>query len=155
MKWKIPPKIKIYEALGCLADNRIKEEKNEIRIYSSSLNKFYIIKYSESENAIMTNDNGSYWKGYLGYPGITYLMKIGKIKYAEKFSQALKGIKWKDINQKFKNDFDKTIEYLHKSLVLQGINLKEFGEEIDNILKQIELLNLNLLGNKILPPKGY
>jgi len=95
MKWKTPPIIKIYEALGCIADERIIEENNEIHIYSSSKNKFYIIKYSEKENAIMSNDNGSYWKGYLGYPAIAYLMFIRKIKYQEKISKALKGINGK------------------------------------------------------------
>lgn len=155
MKWKIPEPIKIYEALGTLADDRIKKESNEIHCYSSSGNKFYTIKYSEPENAIMSNDNGSYYKGYLGYPAIAYLMKIGKIKYNDKFAQALKGIKWKDLNQKHKNDFDKTIEHINNSLLLQGINLKEFQAEIQNILTQIKNLNPNHLGQKTIPPKGY
>ena len=154
MKWQTPPIIKIYEALGCLADERI-EENGQIKVYSSSRNKFYIVQYSAKDRAIMTNDNGSYWKGYLGYPAIAYLMKIGQIKYDEKFSKALKGIKWKDLNQKFKNDFDKTIEHIRKGLLLQGINLKEFDEEINNILEQIKKLDLNLLGNKVKPPQGY
>jgi hypothetical protein len=155
MKWKIPEPIKIYEALGCLADNRIKNENNEIHCYSSSGNKFYTIKYSEQENAIISNDNGSYWKSYLGYPSIAYLMKINKIKYNNKFAQALKGIKWKDVNQQNKNDFDKTIKHVNNSLLLQGINLKRFKEEIQNILSQIENLNLNYLNKKMIPPKGY
>ncbi len=155
MKWKTPPIIKIYEALGCIADERIIEENNEIHIYSSSKNKFYIIKYSEKENAIMSNDNGSYWKGYLGYPAIAYLMFIRKIKYQEKISKALKGIKWKDINQRFKNDFSKTEKYIRSSLLLQGINLKELDTELDKIMKQIKKLNLNILGTKTKPPKGY
>ena len=155
MKWKIPPKIKIYEALGCIADNRIIEENNEIHIYSSSKNKFYTIQYSEKQNAIMSNDNGSYWKEYLGYPSIAYLMNIKKISYKEKFATALKGIKWKDINQKFNNNFSKTEEYIRNSLLLQGINLKEFDEELKKILGQIRNLNINFLGNKTKPPIGY
>jgi hypothetical protein len=155
MKWKIPPKIKIYEALGCLADRRIKKENNEIHIYSSSKNKFYTIQYSEKQNAIMSNDNGSYWIGYLGYPSIAYLMHIGKIKSSDKFLPSLKNIKWKDINQKFKNDFSKTEELIRNSIALQGINLKEIDEEINYILSQIKKLNLNLLGQKTKPPKGY
>ena len=155
MKWKIPPKIKIYEALGCISDKRIIEEDGEIHIYSSSKNKFYIVKYSESENSIMCNDNGSYYKNYLGYPSIAYLMYIGKIEYNEKYSRALKGIKWKDLNQKYNNDFKKTEKNIRNSLILQGINLKEFDEELDRVMNQIKKLNLNLLGNKIIPPEGY
>ena len=156
MKWLIPPKIKIYEALGCLGDERIKEENAEIHVYSSSGNKFYIVKYfAEGENSIMANDNGSYWKGYLGYPSIVYLMKIGKIKFDEKFAEALRGIKWKDINQKLKNDFEKTEELIRKELVLKGVNMKEFDEELGNIMEQIKKLDLNLLGGKIRSPSGY
>ena len=73
----------------------------------------------------MANDNGSYWKGYLGYPSIAYLMKIGKINFNKEFSNLLRGIKWKDINQKFKNDFEKTKELIRKDLVLKGVNLRE------------------------------
>ena len=155
MKWAIPPKIKIYEALGCLGDERIREENSKIHVYSSSGNKFYVVKYSENENAIVTNDNGSFWKGYLGYPAIAYLMKIGKITFDRKFASALRGIKWKDINQKFKNDFVKTEKLIRKDLVLKEINLREIDMEIENILEQIRKLDLNLLGEKIRPPGGY
>lgn len=103
----------------------------------------------------MANDNGSYWKGYLGYPAIAYLMKIEKITYNEKISKALKGIKWKDINQKFKNNFRKTTSHINKSLILQGISPKELEKELNNIINQIKKLNLNLLGKKTVPPKGY
>ncbi len=160
MRWKNPPKIKIYEALGVLADGRLREEENdrgekEWRVYSSSGNKFYLIKYDAKENAIMTNDNGSYWQGYLGYPAIAFLMSIGKIKFQQKFSRALKNIKWKDLNTEFKNNYDKTIEYCHKLLSEREYNLKEFLKEIENIEKQIRNLKIKKLNPKIKPPKGY
>jgi len=160
MHWKNPPKIKIYEALGALADGRLREEENERgekewRVYSSSGNKFYLIKYDAKKNAIMTNDNGSYWQGYLGYPAIAFLMSIGKIKFQQKFSRALKNIKWKDLNTEFKNNYDKTIEYCHKLLSEREYNLKEFLKEIENIEKQIRNLKIKKLNPKIKPPKGY
>lgn len=33
MKWKIPPKIKIYEALGCIADKRIEINGNDGKVF--------------------------------------------------------------------------------------------------------------------------
>jgi len=156
MKWQIPQKTKIYEALGTLADNRLEiTSPNSAKVFSSSGNKFYTITYSQIDNAIMSNDNGSYWKGYLGYPSIAYLMKIGKIKYNEKFSRLLKGIKWKDLNQKNKNDFEKTVQQVKNDLLLQGINIKELETQVDSIHNQIKSLDLNLLGQKTKPPKGY
>ncbi len=155
MKWKIPPKIKIYEALWTIADNRIELIDNEIRVYSSSRNKYYNIRYDEKENAIMANDNGSFWQWYLGYPSIAYLMYIGKISYDNKFAQALKGIDWKDINQKFKNNWEKTEELVNSIIEEKGLVLSEFLEEIDNIQKQIIDLDINKLGKRKKPPKWY
>ncbi len=155
MKWKVPHVSKVYEALGCLADNRLRIENGEVKVYSSSGNKFYNINYSEKENAIMCNDNNSYFNGSLGYPSIAYLMHIGKIKFNSKFSEALKGIKWKDLNQKFKNNFDLTIEHIKNGLLLKGMNLKELDAEINSVFDQIKKLDINLLGEKTKPPKGY
>lgn len=151
MKWKNPPVIKIYEALGSLADGRIEIDGNTAKVYSSSRNKFYVVNYDEG--AIMANDNGSYWQGYLGYPAIAYLLKAGVLPYKSEFRELLKGIAWKDINQKFKNDFDKTIDYIFSKLDPEKVaELKAYAEDLS---KSIEKLNLNLLGEKAKPPQGY
>jgi len=155
MKWKIPPKIKAYEALWTIPDNRIELVDDEIRIYSSSRNKYYNIRYNENENAIMANDNGSFWQWYLWYPAIAYLMYIWKISYDKKFAEALKWIAWKDINQKFKNNWEKTEEFVNEIISQKWLEVSEFLEEIENIMDQIEKLDLNLLWKKKKPPKGY
>ena len=153
MKWKKPPIPKIYEALGAIADGRIEIDGNVAKVFSSSGNKFYTITYDPDSASIMSNDNSSYWKGYLGYPAIAYLLKIGVLPYEDSLGQLMKGIHWKDLNQKFKNDFEKAIEHVFLSLdPTQRESLKNYAEKIDN---QIESLNLNLLGKKQLPPEGY
>lgn len=93
MNWKIPPIEKIPEAMGCIADNRIEISGNEAKVYSSSRGKYYSVKYSPEENAIMANDNGSYWIGYCGYPSIAFLMLKGVIKYHPKIAEAFKDVK--------------------------------------------------------------
>lgn len=89
MIWNLPPKFKFYEALGVLADNRLEiidnmgenlfEDSNSIieaKSYSSSRNKFYVIKYDQSQNLIMTNDNLTWYKDLLGYPAISLLCEL-------------------------------------------------------------------------------
>lgn len=45
MKWKLPPKIKVYEALGCVVDGRVElVGEHEARVYSSSRGKSYVVK---------------------------------------------------------------------------------------------------------------
>jgi hypothetical protein len=101
----------------------------------------------------MSNDNSSYWKGDLGYPSIAFLMKIGVLSYEENLGILLKGIPWKDISQKFKNDFDKALEYILSSKTAEEKSkLDHFAHKVD---AEIKNLDLGLLGNKILPPNGY
>ena len=154
MKWKIPPKIKIYEALGCIADKRIEINEKEAKVFSSSRGKFYSIKY-DGKNSIMCNDNGSYWAGYLGYPSIAFLMLKGRIKYDPTFTEALRDIKWKDVNVKFKNDYEKTEAYVLKITKERGSDTIKLKAEANNIFEQVKMLNMHFLGEKTLPPSGY
>jgi hypothetical protein len=153
MKWKMPPRIKIYEALGCIGDNRIEMSENSARIYSSSKNKAYAVNY-DGTDSIMSNDNGSYWQGYLGYPSIAFLMKKGIIEYDPRIADALKGIHWKDINDHFKGDYAKKEEFVLKIAEDQGI-LPEIVEiEIERIELQIRKQGLSIFGKKMRPPSG-
>lgn len=164
MKWKTPPKIKIYEALGCIADNRLEINGLEGKVYSSSKCKVYSITYDPKSKSIMCNDNGSYYIGYLGYPAIAYLMKIGELEFSKEYSNALKAIHWKNLNVKYdKNkgvgvpnyDFNLVINEVNLLLEKKGINLVKFKNYLKNVLKQIKSKNFNLLNDKKLPPEGY
>ncbi len=153
MKWKHPSRTKIYEALGAVADGRVILNGNEAKVYSSSKNKYYNVTFDPSSSRIMCNDNSSYWKGELGYPSIAYLMLIGKLSIDIKVAEILKDIPWKDINQKFKNNFDEALEYiLKKKSVSEREILKQIVEKIDG---EIRNMDLELLGEKVLPPSGY
>lgn len=153
MKWKHPPVIKIYEALGSVADKRVEVLGNSAKVYSSSGNKFYEVIFDPVKNAIMANDNGSYWKGYLGYPAIALLFMLEVLEYNPDMANLLKGIKWKDINQEFKDDFDKTLIFIEESMSTD--DKKMLSEYVERIEKQIGTLNLILLGEKTTPPEGY
>lgn len=153
MKWKVPPVIKIYEALGAIADGRIMIENDKAMVYSSSGNKSYEVVFSEDKNAIMANDNGSYWVGYLGYPSIAFLMQNGMLEFIPEYAEALKNIKWKEINTKNKNNFNLTQKEVDQILVEKDVILDEFYLYLVNIMKKIEELDINLLGRKIKPPK--
>jgi hypothetical protein len=101
----------------------------------------------------MTNDNGFFWNGYLGYPAIAFLLKKGILSYDEDTAKILENIKWKDINQKFKNDFDKTLDFILSLLTAtQKDMLTVLVQKID---KEIADLDLSLLGKKVKPPEGY
>lgn len=152
-KWKHPPVIKIYEALGAVSDKRLDISATSAKVYSSSGNKFYDVIYDPEKQEIMANDNGSYWKGYLGYPSIAYLMATGVLSYENSLGSLLRGVAWKDINQKFNNDFDKTLQSILSAKTEEEIrDLEDFTAKVDGEIKK---LRLRLLGKKVLPPSGY
>lgn len=153
--WKLPPLIKVYEALGSVADGRIKIEGSSAKVSSSSLGKVYTVKYDSSTRSIMCNDNGSYWQDYMGYPAIAYLLLSGIIPYSITQSELLKGIKWKDLNMKYKNDWDRTQNYCDNLVTERGGDIEAFKAEVGRIYKYLEGNIFLQLGPKIKPPKGY
>jgi hypothetical protein len=67
--WKSPPKAKVYEALSAVADGRVTLMGGEkAEVVSSDGTKTYHVEWSPDSNQITSNDNASYWQGYMGYP---------------------------------------------------------------------------------------
>lgn len=153
MKWKNPPLVKVYEALGTVADGRVEVSGNTGKVYSSSGNKYYDILYDPKKKQIMSNDNASYWQKYLGYPSIAFLMKTKVLSYDAKLGGLLKGVAWKDINQKFKNNFDKALESIISSKTEE--EKQELLDFCTKVYGEIIKLNLGMLGKRTLPPAGY
>jgi len=76
--WKMPPLIKVYEALGAVADSRVRIlGERHAAVVSSEGDKTYAVEIAERE--VSANDNASYWQGYLGYPGIAVMITRGLI----------------------------------------------------------------------------
>ncbi len=155
MKWKTPPTIKIYEALGAISDGRVEVEGNVAKVYSSSRGKYYDVTYDPVAGAIMANDNGSYWKGYLGYPSIALLMLKQVLPYDLSVAMLLKDIPWKDINQKHKNNFDKTLSYVLGAVLHRGGNVQDLERYVEDIKQRVQALELSHLGPRAQPPEGY
>ncbi|MBU5678604.1 MAG: hypothetical protein QXJ96_01030 [Candidatus Aenigmatarchaeota archaeon] len=136
--WKIPPKVKIYEALGCIADNHVEfiSEKEAI-VTSSEGNRKYHVSFDLENNFINSDDNGSKFKGYLGYPSIAVLMLKGILPFDKRISDALKGIKWKRLNDKFK-DYNKTIEEALRIAKERGVDEKEIENFVSQVMYEIK-----------------
>lgn len=159
--WKTPPIIKVYEAIGSLADERLEVEETDAsgvihaKVWSSSGNKFYEVHYDPSGKAIMTNDNGSFWQGYLGYPALCLLMHLGEITFDNTLLEALKTIAWKDINQRYKNNFAKTEDEVLAIVEERGFSQSKTKLLVNECYQQVQSLRLTYLGKRLRPPKGY
>jgi len=142
----LPPKIKIYEALGAVADGRVEIDgifAYEGRCHSASVpGRTYTISYIPDTNIITSNDNGSLHGGYLGYPAIAFLLKIGKLNYHPEFLPYLKGIDWKGIKQKVNKNHEETLRVLLGVLFQQGVDIDVLVQEVNQIFQQLSVLAL-------------
>lgn len=156
MYWKHPPLNKVYEALGAIGDKRITLDGNKAKVYSSSGNKYYDVEYKADTQEITSNDNASYWAGYLGYPAIALLLAKGIIKYEPILAKYLSDFAWKDINQSFGNNLPKTNGYVDEQIEHKyHIDLDEFHNKLNLIRDQVIALRLKKLGKTKRPPSAY
>ena len=144
--WNLPPKIKIYEALGAVADGRVEVDGifgYEGKCFSASTpGRVYDIKYDPDTNTITSNDSGSAALGYLGYPMIAFLLKIGKLNYQVEFLPYLRGLDWIAIKQKVNKHHEETLRLLLGTLFQQGVDIDALVREGDQIFEQLKRLAL-------------
>jgi len=156
MHWSEPHISKTYEAIGAIGDDRVEVDGNTAKVYSSSRNKYYDVEWDPKTQTISSNDNSSYWVGDLGYPSIALLIVKDVITCDSSLIAALSGFAWKDINQKYKNNFDKTVvEIRHILETERGIDIVDFDKKLDHVLTQVKALKLKKPAKKKKPPAGY
>ena len=150
--WKMPPLIKIYEAIGALGDGRVRlEDEHRAFVTSSEGDKTYEVEISGDGHQISSNDNGSYWQGYLGYPAIAVLLARGLYRPPANVIDALAGIPWKEINRRFKNDYDKTLTEVNSLAEASGHDPDAIRIEADAVMAALQKL-APIRGRRRRPP---
>lgn len=128
----MPPIIKVYEAFGALADGRVRlADECHASVVSSDRTKTYKVEISSDGRTISSDDNGSYWQGYLGYPAIAVMLRRGLCPVREEAINALSGIPWKELNRRFRNDYSRTIDEVMRRAQQHGLDpdiIKTEGE---------------------------
>ncbi len=152
--WKMPPLVKAYEAMGALGDGRIRiESATRALVTSSEGTKTYSVEVADGGRSIASNDNASYWQGYLGYPAIGVLIERGVIpRPPANVIDALAGIPWKEINRRFKNDYTKTIAEVERLAEQSGHDPDAIRVEAAAILEALRKLG-PYRGTRSRPPR--
>ena len=140
MYWATPPKIKIMEALGTIADKRITFNDNTAEVRSSDGTRKYNVNYVEPDT-IDSTDNGSYYKGYMGYPSIAFLMLKGKLKFDDAIAEAMKGIPWAEWND-INKSYWKTERQVKEVATERGVSIEEIDDICEEVSKQITNLKM-------------
>jgi len=150
----MPPLVKVYEAMGALGDRRIRiESATRALVTSSEGTKTYEVEISDGGHSIASNDNASYWQGYLGYPAIAVLIERGVIaRPPANAINGLSGIPWKEINRRFRNEYAKTIAEVERIAGQSGHDPDAIRAEATAILEAIRKL-APYRGTRSRPPR--
>ncbi|NOZ31396.1 MAG: hypothetical protein GXO68_05580 [Crenarchaeota archaeon] len=137
MKLRLPPHIKYLEAAGAIADGRVKilmheEARAEATVVSSSGERSYNVIVEKHGDKIVnaySDDNGTRYRGYIGYPIISLMMLIGWLPRDRSVEEALKGIPWKTLNEKYKK-YAIVMEHVYRQAEERGVSRKRLEEFI-------------------------
>lgn len=141
---KLPPREKVAEAYTAIIDGRVYINTDSAKVKSSELNKEYLIKWKD--NVYYSDDNSSYWQGYLGYPVIAVLMLQNKLSLNREIALYFKGVKWNKLNKKNKRDYKKVVELIIGNLEVE--KKEKIYLELDKVVEEIKNLDVKLTRKK-------
>lgn len=154
--WKHTPKAKVYEAWSAIADGRVTlVSENEATVQSSDHSKSYRVVWSEDRRAFGSNDNASYWVGYMGYPIIAVAMHIGLLAYDPAAVSLFKDINWNKLNQEHKRKYDKAVEAVLADIQSAGRGdpnaIRAHADEVYDAFEALKLGRLSVPGGPPTP----
>ncbi len=153
IQWKMPPLIKVYEALGALGDGRVRIlDDDHAQVTSSERDKTYQVETGNDGREVSSNDNASYWQGYVGYPAIAVLMRRGSIPMPAKAAEALAGVPWNELNHRFKRDYAKTLAEVERRLKQAGRDPDEIRADAEAVMEALRSL-APYRGKRLRPPR--
>jgi hypothetical protein len=153
--WKLPPRAKVFEALSAVADGRVRiTGPRSATVVSSGGDKTYDVEWSEDGTTISSNDNASYWQGYLGYPALAVLLERGELQAGEDVVRALAGVPWHDLNERFKRDYDAAVAHVLAELPDGAPGPEVIERAVDQVMEQLAALDLERAGRGKRPPRG-
>lgn len=136
--WKMPPIVKVYEAIGAIGDGRVRlMDERRALVVSSDAGRTYEVETANGGREVFSNDNASYWQGYLGYPAIAVLLACGVLGSCAPAAGALKGVPWKDLNRRFKNDYRKTLAEVGGLVRERGFDPEAVAAQAEAVLEAL------------------
>ena len=152
MMKKLPPIEKIYEAYTAVVDGRVNMHDHFAEVTSSDKAKTYIVTFSD--RIYSSNDNGSYWQGYAGYPIIAVLLLQGKLPYSFDVAKHFRHINWKELNSRYKNKYSDAVKEVYQKLLEKGVDTVPIKNEVNKVYDQLKKLDISLKKSSSKPNKN-
>jgi len=138
---RLPPRIKVLEAAGAVADGRVEPGDGCARVRSSMGDRVYTVCVDVARGLAYSDDNGTVYRGYVGYPIIALLMVKGVLPFDERVAEALKGIPWRRLNERYRRYA--VVERVVKGIAAsRGVKPQEIDEFVEKVMKALSRLRL-------------
>ncbi|MCE4624395.1 MAG: hypothetical protein F7C35_00835 [Desulfurococcales archaeon] len=141
---RMPPRIKVLEAAGAIADGRVIIEESNTRIRatvvgSDGTRKYRVVveRSGNREIRVYSTDNGTRFRGYIGYPIIAVMMVSGLLPRNKKIEEAFKDIEWRRLNETYKK-YATVMEIVLRRAETRGVTRAEVEKYINRVLRNLE-----------------
>ena len=134
---KLPPIEKVFEAWTAIDDDRVKLHENHADISSSDGTKGYVVRFDG--NCYSSDDNATFWRGYAGYPVLAVLMLQGRLPFDKEEAELWRGVNWKEINTRFRNDYAKAVREVAEERHIDLAKSYEAAVAVIELLKTLPL----------------
>jgi hypothetical protein len=137
-----PPRIKFLEALGTVADGRVRViSDSEAEVAASEGDRVYRVFLDLDGGLADSDDNGTRFRNYVGYPIIAFMMVKGLIPYVPKIGDLLKGVRWRSLNERYKS-YRVVESHIKEMLAGKGVEPVEVDRFIDEAYRRLAGIEL-------------
>ncbi|MEM1927221.1 MAG: hypothetical protein QXS85_00555 [Acidilobaceae archaeon] len=148
-KLSLPPRIKVLEAAGSLADGRVSVVRDsgevvEARVSSSMGDRVYRVVVKVSRDGSLqaySDDNGTKFRGYIGYPIIAVLMLKELLPRSLEVERALYRVPWRELNERLRS-YDRVLEEVSRIAEARGVSRAQLEEFMERVLEKIRELRV-------------
>ncbi len=139
--WKLPPIEKIPEAYSAVADERVAMGEHSAKVHSSDGTKTYTVQWDG--DAYTSDDNGSKWQNYSGYPILAVLLLQGKLPLDRRITELFRGIPWKELNKAHKNKYAEALaEFMSGKTEAERKSIEQDMHTVYDALAKLQLKRL-------------
>ncbi len=137
--WKLPPVEKVPEAYSAVADSRVEfVSDHAANVKSSDGSKTYHVSWDSS--GWSSDDNGSRWQGYSGYP-ILAVMILKEILPADcEVVNRYAGVDWTALNKQFKRDYAASSASVMEKIAASGFPKERIEASIAKTYEALKAL---------------
>lgn len=133
--------------MGAIGDGRVRAVDDDAarsvwEVVSSDGSKTYRVEVSANGREVSSNDNASYWQGYLGYPAIAVLISRGALRVTPGATRLLAGISWKEVNRRYRNEYERTTAEVARIVRERGGDFDAIAIEAAAIIEALAALDL-------------